>query len=461
MPGRLQKVAALVAAAWGFATPSFAAEAQASARTALELSGSDAMERWSLSAGSSRGGWDPTDLAAFPRFDWRRAMRGEVARANLSFDWLRRIGTDFLEGGAHARLARTAVADGAASIEQRLRESSFGAALSWNGAAALAGLPASHRLGASFRASGRDAEAGAADERGERQLFREDRLNETGISLAGSSRISLPAGIHMELDARYEGYRARVRSDEAPRAGELSAQAMASHLRLTAPVPLAGEVFVTFDRGDAARNLAALIDLRNGAPVAHLDPASRRDTIEIGFRRRLPLGIETTVSMFRARSDLELLLTGENAITEFSRPTLRQGVKAVARYEPARWLALDFLATALRARFADGAGEYVPGAAQRSATATATLRMPKGWSAGLGVDYLGKRPGIDESASLASSTFVNARIARSLSRNTRVSLDLLNLFDQRLRDVDYFSASRLSSTPAEPRGLRLKLRTTF
>jgi hypothetical protein len=41
-----------------------------------------------------------------------------------------------------------------------------------------------------------------------------------------------------------------------------------------------------------------------------------------------------------------------------------------------------------------------------------------------------------------------------------VSLDLFNLFDQKLRDVDYFSASRLADQ-AEPRGVRLRLKTTF
>jgi len=61
-------------------------------------------------------------------------------------------------------------------------------------------------------------------------------------------------------------------------------------------------------------------------------------------------------------------------------------------------------------------------------------------------------------------------LTRNLSKNTRITLDALNLLDQRLTDVDYFSASRLSGangmdghlfTPAEPRGIRLQLRTTF
>jgi hypothetical protein len=55
---------------------------------------------------------------------------------------------------------------------------------------------------------------------------------------------------------------------------------------------------------------------------------------------------------------------------------------------------------------------------------------------------------------------VNAGLTRNLSRDTRLSLDLLNVFDRPLHDVDYFSASRLTNQ-VEPRGVRLRLRTTF
>jgi outer membrane receptor protein involved in Fe transport len=136
-------------------------------------------------------------------------------------------------------------------------------------------------------------------------------------------------------------------------------------------------------------------------------------------------------------------------------------VEAAARYEPAKWLAFDFKASALHARYADGAAEYVPGAAERNASASATMLLPAGWSAGLSVNYLGKRAGSDEVPSLRDSTFVNARFTRQLGKDTHVAVDLFNLFDQKLRDVDYFSASRLPDSGAEPRGLRLRIRTTF
>src|SRR5207237_3470002 len=202
-------------------------------------------------------------------------------------------------------------------------------------------------LAASFRSNTRDAEQGLATAAGTFERASIDRLAESIVSLTASTQSAY------------------------------------------------GDMFVTLRRrtGRDGAVLAAMMDPRAGAAIGRLDPLAGSEMVEIGFRRRLPLGIETTVSMFRAASDLEVLLTGENEISEFSRPTVRQGVQATARYEPASWLRLELQATALHARFADGAAEYVPGASERNASAAATLRMPNGWSGSLLVSYLGRRAG--------------------------------------------------------------------
>jgi outer membrane receptor protein involved in Fe transport len=411
VPGRLQKVAALAAVAWGFAGPSLAQEANAPGaslaavsalesqrdRGALVLSQSNAVENWSLRAGAWRGEWDFTQPGAFRAFDGRFGIAGDIARAGLAFDWQRRVGTAMLESTLIARLSRAEVSGDPAL--QRLRDSSFGTALRWS-------TPSSS-LGASFISNANDAERGVATSAGTFERWRADRFDESTLSLLGSTRW-----------------------------------------------PGVGEMFLTLRRKS----------------VAFSDTPITSDTVEIGFRRRLPLGIETTVSMFRTAADHDALVNGENAITPFARPTVRQGVQFVAHHEPRSWVALDFNATMLHARYADGAAEYVPGAAERNASASATVRG-YGWSASLLVSYLGKRSGIEEPVSLRASTFVNARLSRSLSKNTRLSFDVFNLFDQRLRDIDYFTASRMSNAsgaadsylfnPAEPRGFRLKLRTTF
>jgi hypothetical protein len=295
------------------------------------------------------------------------------------------------------------------AVEQRLHDSAFGASLRWNGAGAVAGFPASHSLATGIRRNGRDAWAGAADERGELRALREDRLDESLFSVDAATRIALPARVSAEAGVRYDLYRAAVTSDVFARAGDVAATAVSPRLTLRAPTPYA-DVFFTLGRGASAdaRPLAAMRDPRNGAPVARLDPAATMDTIEIGFRRRLPLGIETTVSMFRALNDLEYLLAGENAITEFSRPTVRSGVQLAARYEPLPWLALDFHGSALRARFADGAAENVPGAAERFATGTATVAAP---ADGVRAWAELPRPARRVRRMVGSSVFVNARIA--------------------------------------------------
>jgi hypothetical protein len=410
------------------------------------------MERWSLRADAFRGAWDYSDASAFPRFDWRSAIAGEVARASLAFDWQRFTAGGRLEGGAFAKLARTEVADAvrdATSIEQRLRESSYGAALRWSNGGSV--------LNAGFRGAVRDDAGGATDERGVVRLFRDDRLDESVFTLGATTTIPLPGRVRAEAALRYDLYRASVTSGVLLRAGDTSAGTLSPSLRLAA-----GDFFLVVGRGlDAqARPLASMVDPRNGAALARLDPARTLDTIEIGFRRHLPFGIETKVSVFRARSDVEVLLAGENAITEFSRPTVRQGVQLSAQYEPLRGVTLDFVGSALQARFADGAAEYVPGAAEHLASATATLQPVQGWNANVGLSYLGKRTGLDERTSISGSTYVNAGLTRNLSRQTRLSLDLLNIFDRALHDVDYFSASRLTNQ-VEPRGIRLRLRTTF
>jgi hypothetical protein len=65
----------------------------------------------------------------------------------------------------------------------------------------------------------------------------------------------------------------------------------------------------------------------------------------------------------------------------------------------------------------------------------------------------------------------SGRLTHNLSKTTRVSLDVFNIFQQQIQAIDYHAASRLWGQPgmaedflfhpAEPRGFRLRLRTTF
>ena len=70
---------------------------------------------------------------------------------------------------------------------------------------------------------------------------------------------------------------------------------MPGRLQNVAAFVAAASVFVLPSFAAASEGIAALVD--------RLDPSARRGPVEIGFNRRLPFGIETTVSLFRAESD--------------------------------------------------------------------------------------------------------------------------------------------------------------
>jgi outer membrane receptor protein involved in Fe transport len=70
-----------------------------------------------------------------------------------------------------------------------------------------------------------------------------------------------------------------------------------------------------------------------------------------------------------------------------------------------------------------------------------------------------------------SSLIWSLRAAYKFDASTRLNLDVLNLFDRKAHDIDYFYASQLRGEPApvndihfhpaEPRALRLSLVTRF
>ena len=95
------------------------------------------------------------------------------------------------------------------------------------------------------------------------------------------------------------------------------------------------------------------------------------------------------------------------------------------------------------------AGNFIPGSPNRTASAGVTYAEGP-WSGGLRLRYFGPRPLIeDNSERSGSSTLVNAKIGYALTKQVRMRLDVLNLFDRKVDDITYFYTSRLQGEPAE------------
>ncbi|HXV64258.1 MAG TPA: hypothetical protein VEK15_26390 [Vicinamibacteria bacterium] len=77
-----------------------------------------------------------------------------------------------------------------------------------------------------------------------------------------------------------------------------------------------------------------------------------------------------------------------------------------------------------------------------------TIDALEAWSGSLRWRYFGAKPLVeDDTVRSPSSSFVTARVARSLPGDLQLGLEVFNLFDEEANDVDYFYESRL---PGEP-----------
>ena len=114
----------------------------------------------------------------------------------------------------------------------------------------------------------------------------------------------------------------------------------------------------------------------------------------------------------------------------------------------------------------------MPGAVAAVASAGASFDAGGRWFGGFRVRYVGSRPLVeDNSVRSAPSTLTNLKVGFRLDRRITLSLDVLNLFNRRVSDIDYYYESQLKSEslpvadihahPSEPRSLRLGLRVAL
>jgi outer membrane receptor protein involved in Fe transport len=71
------------------------------------------------------------------------------------------------------------------------------------------------------------------------------------------------------------------------------------------------------------------------------------------------------------------------------------------------------------------------------------------WFGSLRFRYFGARPLVEDNSVRSPSSMVwNLRAGYELRKRARVILDVINLFDRKTSDIDYFYESRLSGEPA-------------
>jgi outer membrane receptor protein involved in Fe transport len=307
---------------------------------------------------------------------------------------------------------------------------------------------------------------------------REDRVHESSASLYAENETSWSGWLRTVAGVRGDAYSFKVDSSLAANSGDAYDHLVSPKLSIILGPWSRTELFLNYGAGfhsNDARGVTSTVDPRTGEALQPVTPLVRTRGAEVGARTEWIENVQSSIAFWRLDLDSELVFAGDAATTEPSRASKRTGVEWSTRWKPKRWLLVDADLAWSRARFTDPdpAGDYVPGAIERAASAGVTLHDFGPWSASLFMRYFGPRPLVeDNSVRSSSSTIFNAQASYRLNPKAQVALEVFNLFDRQVDDVAYYYASRLRGEPAsgvddihfhpaEPRGFRVTLRWMF
>ncbi len=312
------------------------------------------------------------------------------------------------------------------------------------------------------------------------ETVRRDAIDETSAALFVESTQHWSDRFRTVVGLRYDYYdfdvtdRAGVNGhgvDLAANSGRASADLFSPKFSAIYQLSDQWELYLSAGRGfhsNDARGTTAVVDPLSGDAVDGVDPLVRSRGEEIGLRWFLGDRINASLALWQLELDSELLYVGDAGTTEATRPSERRGVELTAYYRLNDVWTLDLEYAWTDAEFSDrvdGEGRRIDGALEQAASTGLSARFGNGWFGSVRARYFGPRD-LDSFGEVKSksTTVVNLRTGVEFG-DIELALDLLNAFDSRDHDIDYYYASQLQGEPApvddihfhimEPRTLRL------
>ncbi|MGI4848595.1 MAG: TonB-dependent receptor, partial [Janthinobacterium lividum] len=414
---------------------------------------------------------------------------GETARYSLSADWTRRHENGFTKVNAYVVKSRL---DLFSNFTFNLDDPVNGDQFHQSERRAIVGLNAERTL--LHKLAGFDSETTAGVQlrhdsldpvalystsaRQQVSVTREDQVRQGSAALFLSNTTRWLPWFRTVTGLRHDRYSFDVDSSIAANSGKVDAS-------ITSPkfsaifTPIGNtELYANWGQGfhsNDARGITNTVDPKtgstldaSGAAVAQATPLVKATGKEVGLRvNGLLPGLQTSLSVWRLDLASELVFVGDAGTTEAGRPSHRSGIELSNYYVPAKGWIVDADLAWSRARFTDAgsAGPFVPGAVDRTASVGVSGEFGK-WSGGARLRYFGPRALVeDDSVKSPSSTLVNLKLGYALSKDVKLTAEVLNVFDRRVSDIDYLYASQLAGEtapvtdihthPAEPRALRV------
>lgn len=317
---------------------------------------------------------------------------------------------------------------------------------------------------------------------------RQDRITETALGLFVEARRQWTPWLRSTLGLRRDRIEADVRPTggvfNMANGGEVAAGQTSPKLSVAFGPFGDTELYANWGDGfhsNDARGATSALHPADGSPAARLDLFARSTGSEIGAHTRPLPGWSSSLSLWRMRSASELVFVGDEGVTEARGASRRHGLEWSNYLTPAAGLIVDADLAWSHARFsapvAGSGGSYVPNAIGLTG-ALAVSYERAAWFGGARLRYLGAYA-LEETNQQRSTPFwiTNLKLGYHVTPRLQLRLDILNLFDRRANDIEYWGGActrreqaggvcgdgidgRLIH-PLEPRTARLGLRATF
>lgn len=311
-----------------------------------------------------------------------------------------------------------------------------------------------------------------------RSTTREDRVEQTTVGAFGQTEVEWTRWFRSSVGLRVDRYGFSVSSFGSPGSRDGSDGIVSPKFGAVFGPWSGTEVYANAGTGfhsNDARSAVSGFQPAMDETARRIRPLVRAKGAEAGLRTVRWRGLQSTVSIWYLALDSELLFVGDAGTTEAGRPSRRAGVEWTNYWRPRAWLTADLDVAWSRARFADDdtAGNRIPGAPDRVASAGFTFKPGRPVFGTLRVRHFGPRPLIeDASVKSGGTTLWNGELGLRFSPKVRLVLEGFNLFDSEVADVDYFYTSRLPGEPASgvedvhthpalPRSIRARLIVEF
>lgn len=361
-------------------------------------------------------------------------------------------------------------------FEQRDERITLGGAAKYAHPFTLAGAPAELRMGTDIRYDD-IFNIGLFNTAGRERLstVRDDVVTEFSAGGFAEIEVSLTDRLRASAGLRGDVYAFDIDSSIAANSGDGSDAIVTPTAGLAWRAADALEFYANYGQGfhsNDVRGAAITVDPISLDPVDPVDVLVRTEGAELGAR--LERGsFNATLVGFWLDLESELVFVGDAGTTEPNEGSRRFGVELNAFWRPADWIVMDATAAYTDARFKNAApgDDRIPQAVESVFGAGVSFEPVNDLTATLRLRHFGAAPLIEDGSVVSEpTTIVNLGLYKDIGF-TRLSFDVLNLFDSNDADITYFFESQRQGEPApiadihlhpiEPRQVRASITARF